>query len=352
MIDGNQPIALSDDSFDALGKGTTRIGSEGVRRRTRVAMARGTKSIMEALNCCPGETALICGGGPSLMDNIGLLRKLSKRPKHKIIATNKTHDFLVKKNFPVWGVVLLDPMPHVAEYVKLATAKTKVFIAGQCHDETFKSVAHTDLYLWHAADNQTEEMLPLSVLRDEYPTCPWKVIGGGNTGGLRSIYIAQPLGFKRIHCFGFDSSMRNGKLYAYDKAHPKDAMEGPADLEINGHHQEFYTNEHMARQVENFEDMIKQIYLWNTHRAWSGLDELIIHGDGMLPCLAAAYGLHADPEMNKKWAKDPNDVVELPKFRDYFKPQEHSKEPGTPVAPTTGILGIGSLTRGIGDEDW
>jgi hypothetical protein len=282
---------------------TTRIGSEEIKVRTRQAMARGIPSIMKMLDVCKGQTAIICGGGPSLTDNLGLLRRLSHRPGYKIIATNKTHDFLVKRKFPVWGVVLLDPMPHVAEYVKRATSGTKVFIAGQCHEDTFKSVAHADCYLWHAGDNQDEDMLPLSVLKAEYPEHPWKIIGGGNTGGLRAIYVSQPLGFKKIRLIGFDSSMRDGKLYAYDKAHPKDCQEGPADLYINGHHQTFYTNEHMARQVENFESMIKQIYLWNTTGAWSGLDEMLVYGDGMLPCLAAAYGLHADPEMNKKWAK-------------------------------------------------
>lgn len=294
---------------------TTRIGTEGIKKRTREAMARNIPSIMRVLNCCPGETAIICGGGPSLKDHLGTIRRLSKRRGHKIITTNKTHDFLVKRGFPVWAVVLLDPMPHVAEYVKLATAKTKCFIAGQCHEDTFKSVAHTDLYLWHAGDNQDEDMLPLSVLKAEYPDRSWKIIGGGNTGGLRSIYVAQPLGFKRVYLFGFDSSMREGKLYAYDKKHPADCEEGPATLMINGHSETFYSNEHMTRQVENFEDMIKQIYLWNTTGAWSGLDELIVHGEGMLPSLAAAYGLHADPKMNQKWAKSTGMFANAPLVR-------------------------------------
>lgn len=282
---------------------TTRIGRAEIYQRTKSAMDKNIPSIMRVLNTCPGETALICGGGPSLKDNLGLLRKLSKRKNHKIITTNKTHDWLVKRGFPVWAVVLLDPMPHVAEYVKLATPKTKCFIAGQCHEDTFKSVAHTDLYLWHAADNQEEDMYPLSLLSSQYKNRAWKLIGGGNTGGLRSIYIAQPLGFKKIHLFGFDSSMRDGKLYAYNKPHPKDAEEGEAELFVNGHRQKFWSNEHMTRQVENFEDMIKQIFLWNKTGAWSGLDHLVVHGEGMLPCLAAAYGLHADPEMNRKWAR-------------------------------------------------
>ncbi len=284
---------------------TTRIGTEEIKRRTRSAMESGTKSIQEIRNICEGETAIICGGGPSLKDHLGTIRKLYNRGL-KIICTNKTHDWLVSRNFRPWGVVLLDPMPHVAGYVKRATPQTKALIAGQCHESVFKSLAHADCYLWHAGDNQDEEMMPVSLLKAEYPKVPWKVIGGGNTGGLRAIYVAQSVGFRKVHLFGFDSSMRAGKLYAYDKAHPEDAPEGPCTLRMNGHEQEFYTNEHMARQVENFQDMLKQVMLWNQHKAWEGLDDIIVHGEGMLPCVAAGYGLHADPKMNAKWAKNPN----------------------------------------------
>jgi len=281
---------------------STRIDGWQIKIRTRQAMARGLKSIMELRNACEGETAIICGGGPSLKDHLGTIRKLYNRG-YKIICTNKTHDFLVKRNFRPWAVVLLDPMPHVADYVKLATSKTKALIAGQCHPDTFDSLAHADCYLWHAGDNQDDEMLPVSLLKREYPDRPWKVIGGGNTGGLRSIYVSQSVGFRKVHLFGFDSSMRDGSLYAYDKPHPEDAAEGPATLHMNGHTEKFYTNEHMSRQVENFQDMLKQVMLWNTHGAWEGLDDIIVHGEGMLPCVAAGYGLHADPKMNAKWAK-------------------------------------------------
>lgn len=281
----------------------TRIGTEEIKTRTRRAMERGTKSIMEIRNACEGQTAIICGGGPSLVDHLGTIRKLYKRRDHKIICTNKTHDFLVKRNFRPWAVVLLDPMPHVADYVKLATPDTRVLIAGQCHEDTFKAMAHADCYLWHAGDNQDDEMIPVSLLQREYKDRDWKVIGGGNTGGLRAVYVSQSVGFRRVHLFGFDSSMRNGSLYAYDKAHPLDAAEGPATLRMNGHTEEFFTNEHMARQVENFQDMLKQVMLWNKYGAWEGLDDIIVHGDGMLPACAAGYGLHADPKMNAKWAR-------------------------------------------------
>ncbi len=286
---------------------TTRIGTEEVKARTRRAMERGTKSIMELRNVCEGETAIICGGGPSLVDHIGTIRKLYNRG-HKIICTNKTHDFLVKRNFKPWAVVLLDPMPHVAEYVKLATPKTKVLIAGQCHEDTFNALAQADCYLWHADASEAsvsrhEDYIPGFVLRAEFPNMVWRVIAGGNTGGLRSIFISQFLGFRRAHLFGFDSSHRDGKRYAYDKARPTDAAQGPATLRINGHEQEFTTDEHMARQCELFIGVLKEIEDWGRKGMWDGLDGLKVHGDGMLPCLAAGYGLHADPRMNEKWAR-------------------------------------------------
>lgn len=289
---------------------TTRIGTQEIKARTRAAMARNLKSIYDIRHICKGQTAIICGGGPSLTDDLGTLRKLYNRG-YKIIATNKTHDFLVRKNFIPWAVVLLDPMPHVADYVKLATAKTKAFIAGQCHSSVFDALKHADVYLWHAGDNQDEEMMPVSLLKAEYSDRTWKVVGGGNTGGLRAIYVAQSVGFRKMHLFGFDSSMRGGSLYAYDKPRPSDAAEGPATMTMNGHSETFFTNEHMARQVENFQDMLKQIMLWNTHKVWEGIDDIIVHGTGMLPACAAGHGLHYDPEMNRKWAKETTHAAEV-----------------------------------------
>lgn len=303
---------LAEGSFQPLGLGkrprlSTRISTWEVKERTRRAMARNMKSIMDLHNACAGQTVLICGGGPSLVDEMGALLNLYNRG-HKIICTNKTHDFLVRRNIKPWAVVLLDPMPHVAEYVKLAKARTRVLIAGQCHEDTFKAVAHADCYLWHADDSdpnatRDEDIVPGFLLRTEFPRRTWRVIPGGNTGGLRSIFVSQFLGFRRAHLFGFDSSKRGDKLYAYDKASPADADEGPATLRINGHEQEFLTNEHMARQTELFIDVLKEIEDWGRKGMWDGLRGITVHGDGMLPCMAAGFGLHADPKMNAKWAR-------------------------------------------------
>lgn len=315
------PIIPSGPGYGFRPAQSTRIGPEEVKIRTRAAMARNMKSIMDLRNACLGETAIICGGGPSLLDNLGTLRKLYNRRGHKIICTNKTHDFLVKRNFKPYAVVLLDPMPHVATYVKLATPKTKVLIAGQCHEDTFSALAHADCYLWHADASEAEtifpqEVVPGHLLKTEYSKRSWRVLAGGNTGGLRSIFVAQFLGFRGLHLFGFDSSMRDRKLYAYDKSAPNDAHEGPATMRINGHEATFYTNEHMARQAELFIGILQHIEEWNTKGFWNPIDFPIVHGDGMLPCLAAGYGLHADPEMNRKWGKDAEQICQASKIHE------------------------------------
>ena len=289
-------------AFDPAKITSTRISKEDILARTATILESDIPSLERVRNCCYGETAIIVGGGPSLVDHLRTLRVLSKKRGHKIITTNKTHDFLKKKSFPVWGLVLLDPLEHVADYVKLATPKTKAFVATQCHPKTFESVAHTELYHWVASDNRHGANFPLDWLKENYPNTPWAVIGSGNTGGLRAVYCAYSLGFRKFRLIGFDSSMRNKSLYAYDKDHPKDAAEGEAVFKMNGHSETFFTNEHMARQVEVFEDMLKQIFLFIREGIWEPID-LTVYGDGMLPACAAGYGLHADPKMNEKWAK-------------------------------------------------
>lgn len=281
---------------------STRISREELLKRTRTIIDSGMPSLKALKNTLHGDTAVIVGGGPSLADHIGTLRKLSRKRGHHIIATNKTYDYLVKKNFKPWGVLLLDPLPHVADYVKLAKPETKVLLATQCHPKTWEALSHADRYYWVGSDNRFEDDFPLQWLRENYPRGDWELFGGGNTGGLRTIYATYILGCRTFKLIGFDSSHRDGKRYAYDKPIPGDSPVGPATLRKNGHEQEFITDEHMARQVELFEDMLLQMFLLVQNGSWEPID-VKVYGDGMLPSLAAAYGLHADPAMNRKWAK-------------------------------------------------
>src|SRR3990167_422577 len=65
------------------------------------------------------ETWIICGGGPSIggLDELKTIRQLASRGKARVIALNRTHDFLLSKEIKPWAGILLDPSPPVKDYM-------------------------------------------------------------------------------------------------------------------------------------------------------------------------------------------------------------------------------------------
>ena len=60
------------------------------------------------------------------------------------------------------------------------------------------------------------------------------------------------------------------------------------------------TNSHMARQCLDFEQLLDKIVSFVKVKAFDPVN-ITVHGKGLLPSLAAGYGIHADKELNLKW---------------------------------------------------
>lgn len=268
--------------------------------RVRAAIDYDMPELSEYRNKFHGQTALICGGGPSIARDIKTIRKLAKKGG-KIWAVNKTHDWLISKALPPWGACLLDPKPRVADYIQKPKKKTLYFLASQCDPEVFKRFEKYNAVLWHAGVASYNQFWPIPLLKAECKK-PFSVIPGPTTVGLRSITLLYELGFRKFHLFGMDSSMEHGKLHAY----PKDKMEGVGEkwvrLQQWRGHQDFYTNAHMAKQLLDFDSLTDDLAERMKARQIEPVD-ITVHGAGLLPSFAAKMGLHADPEMNSKWRK-------------------------------------------------
>ncbi len=86
--------------------------------RIHLAMNSGWPSLKKLDAAYLGETLIIAGGGPGLRDALPEIRRLHRKRGVKIIAPNKSHDFLVANGItPDFGV-LIDWGSHVAGYIK------------------------------------------------------------------------------------------------------------------------------------------------------------------------------------------------------------------------------------------
>ena len=195
----------------------------------------------------------IAGGGPSLDDTYKDLRG-------EICAINGSLAYLLERNVNPWACGLLDPRPHISEFVIKGT-RTIYFVASICDPCVFNKLAGEIVVLWHPGGMAgMSEILPEGT----------NMIGGGCTMGLRWLNLGYNMGFREIHCHGFDSSFRKDKTHAYTDERDK-ILEG---LELHGY-----------RTAMNF---IEQIDDWfKTKSMFQSLPRkhrprIILHGDGLL----------------------------------------------------------------------
>lgn len=276
--------------------------------RVKQAMKWQYPSLAYLHNQFHRKALIICGGGPSLNDDIPKIREL-KRQGGYVLTVNKTHDHFMGLDEPIIPDfhVILDPMPWVAEYTKKVNRHTKYLIASSCTASVSRRIhlKGGKVFIWHAGADFYGEAMPSPILAKEFMHKPWAVIVGPTTVGLRSVVLGYELGFRPFHLFGMDSSSAandSGQhaFHAYAKEPPKDAEYGTVTLHSRAGAFPFHTNSHMARQALDFEDLIEQIGDHVKNRSWEPVN-IVVYGTGLLPAYAASIGLHGDPLMNQKY---------------------------------------------------
>jgi hypothetical protein len=330
------PLPQPRDLRDVITPGRGRVDTSEYLARVR----RGQQSVMPSLlqlvnrehsgDWRKPSTVCIVGGGPSLLESVGALRRLIKRGA-KVLAVNKSHDWLLKRGLRCDYAALLDPKDWVAGYIDLDLAAAKdtrrkagrfwadptYLIASQCHDATLaKFKHHPRAYLWHAAAGVGES----EILRGEFPGEMWVNVAGASVIGLRAVGLAHGLGFRAIHLFGIDGSMKpptatDGApaLYAYAKPHI-DPTWNPFEVKLNsGWRRAFLSNQHMARSVYEFEDSMKD---WDAQIQAGRMAPfcLRVHGDpahAAIAMVAAGMGVHAEAHENAKYGAPPPVMARL-----------------------------------------
>lgn len=253
-----------------------------------------------------GQSIAICGGGPSLGYTLHELRALQKKGT-KVMAINRTHDFLLDlpktHNVPwikPWAGIMLEAIPHAAGYMR-PTSGVRYYIGSQCHPETFDKFEKSEHYIWHAESRA--EMVDALTPQEKRQMVP----AVGSTCGLRAILLAYMMGFTEIHLFGFDScyaehDVVNGirgadgapKLHAY---HKPEAIHDMKELTVkgwsDGQDRKYWGNGNMLAQADEFQRLVT----WRDERLKArAMDphSLIVHGFGIIPDMARAFGLHAE----------------------------------------------------------
>lgn len=270
-----------------------------VLENTRKAVARGWPTYKH--NEFPNGTLVLCGHAPSIgkPEQLRTLRRLVEKKGAKIMAANRCHDFLLTKGIDVWAGILLDPIPHVANYIKPRKG-IRYYVGSQCDPLTFDNFERegVEKYIYHALAHQEQlDVIP----KDQHGMVLPKY---GNTVILRALWLGLAMGFRDFHFFGVDScyeSEQSTELHASPKPeaiHDKKRVKIPFPL----CEQIYYSNGAMIAQAQVFESMIRMI----ANDIFVGRlpnFTIQVHGEGMIPDIASAYGLHAKQERNFRYGQ-------------------------------------------------
>jgi uncharacterized Rossmann fold enzyme len=233
------------------------------------ALQRDYIPFNELIGTKSGAVAVV-GSGPSLKAN---WQKL-KRFKGDIIACNSACQFLLERDIIPTYMMCFDADPLVMQFIT-RDIRVTYLLASRCPPSAFERIEGCKLVCWHAAgDERTEELLNKHKRMEP-------MVAGGSAAVTRAMVLAIPMGYRKIHIYGVDSSFANGETHISKSTTDERHMA----VKCNG--RMFATAPWMTQQAEDFKILIPN---------YSNLDgvEYIVHGDGLIPHIAATLGVKTD----------------------------------------------------------
>lgn len=228
--------------------------------------ARGYPSVMRGEP--DGVPAIICGSGPSITDEIDVIRQLHK-DGGTIFALNGAAQFLCERGIMPEYLVMLDAREHNTQFIQ-NTVAWEYLLASQCAPCVFDQAdrQNANVKLFHPCiENIEDHLLPGM---EDVP-----LIGGGITVGLTAMALAFAMGYREEHLFGYDSSYADDTLYVSPQVMSHGELEC---LEATCAGRTFKTSRIMAKQAMEFPAFSMML---------AENDCVIhVHGSGLLPTMA------------------------------------------------------------------
>lgn len=213
--------------------------------------------------------AVIVGGGPSaaqFSDEIAWRQTIGQT----VIALNGSLRWLIDKGITADKFVMVDARHENVRRLGGCPLGVQYLLASQCDPDVFKLVGrHRAITVWHSNAPGAGDHLPDNGK-------PAHMIGGGSTVGLSAMVLAYVLGYRKIHLYGYDSSLQDDAHHAYDQ--PQNDGDIIVDVDAGG--RRFRAAPWMVQQAQEFVELAR----------WLAEEDCIItvHGDGLLPHMAHA----------------------------------------------------------------
>jgi len=174
------------------------------------------------------DIGIIVSGGPNI-DYDEIKQILKENPDAVLLCVKHSYPGLIANGIKPWACIVLDPRDidgvsthgvKRKELFKTIEPSTKFFLASMTDPSVTKYLQKhkADIWGWHAfteslrdAEDRKHGMKNNQVkIRDELGMAQGTtLITGGTCAAMRSIGILHTMGFRQIHLFGFDSSLKD-----------------------------------------------------------------------------------------------------------------------------------------------
>jgi hypothetical protein len=210
------------------------------------------------------EEIVIVSAGPMMIPE-----EVRREKGKKIIAVKHALQPLKDAGIKPWACILLDPRPHVLDFVQEPDKDILWFVASQVDPKITQTLLDAGCTVWgyHAAVGADEGELTKKQA--------YAIISGGTATATRGLFVLNHLGFRRFRLYGYD-------LCVYDKPNlsEKDEQGQPKYFEISigfndktvNNKRCFWTKPELIAQFEELNELIKAEKF-----------EIEAYGDGVIP---------------------------------------------------------------------
>jgi len=222
------------------------VPDEMIQENIAFALASG----LPLLEVCRqhSERAVLVSAGPSVKDQLDEIRST----KGKIVCVKHAHDLLIENGIIPWACVLLDPRPHVQDFIENPHPDVTYIVASMCHRSTLERLIErkAKVVLYHAMVGAGEN----KIIKEGF------FVGGGSCAATRGIAVLHVLGFRKMVLYGYDS------CYPEKPTGPREDYQ---KVSVMG--RSFWTDMELVAQAQDFEKLLQQ-----------GFVDLTVKGDGMI----------------------------------------------------------------------
>jgi hypothetical protein len=237
--------------------------------RVQSALARGLPEVGAPSMPRDDPIAIVCGG-PSLAQTYWMLQGWSGA----LWACNGAGSWLLDRAIRPSGIVAMDPCAP-ARWLDPRIRDVPHYLSNIVPPSFFDAAAGFNVVLWHPWHATAYD-----------PEDKWR-IGNGGTVGLRAVYLALHLGWRRIHLFGLDGNMSGRVEHVYDTENfQRPVYEDVFPVTCQG--RRFITTLAFAWQAVHLRRLAKET---------QGVVEFAVYGDSLLSAVMAAgedIDFHAD----------------------------------------------------------